>query len=268
MGNLFGNKAEKKVVLLGLQNAGQSTVSYVLYPPSPYIGGIGNPCNVLTWNYKHLSFTSWDMSIEYTKARLLFRHYYNCVDAIVFFVKSDIDQAHDALHRVLNDLGPKFRHVPILLFCNETKMEIEEIRQRMGFFRYCEDSKLSDAELNDIIKSNSLLQCLPMDIFDIIFEYALKAENGLSLKRRAQQFMNMNFELIDKYFADDFTWRWLYKYSDRSVEIINVICSYLPRYQYNDLPSTQYGIMSGSDENKEDVLKAMRWLVHALKKTT
>merc|ERR1719361_2256790 len=78
---------EMRVLMVGLDNAGKTTVLYKLkleevVTTIPTIG-----FNVETVKYKKINFTVWDVGGQ-DKIRPLWRHYYQNTDAIIFVVDS------------------------------------------------------------------------------------------------------------------------------------------------------------------------------------
>ena len=134
----------------------------------------------------------------------------------------------------------------------------------MGLYRY---RTWKQNELEDI-RNNSMLKCLTDGIFNIIVEYAKHYEKGLSVKFSSQIFMNSGIELIDKYFGEPFgtnNYPW-FKYSDDHIQIIDIICEYLPIYQYNDdIPSTQYAVIGCSAMSNYGINEGIDWISNAIK---
>ena len=96
-GQLFGKK-EIRVLILGLDNAGKTTILYKLYAPSrvirtmPTIG-----FNVETVTYKNLNFNVWDLGGQ-TNIRPYWRCYYANTHAIIYG-KQTLTHAHTRTHR-------------------------------------------------------------------------------------------------------------------------------------------------------------------------
>jgi len=91
--SLFGQK-QVRILVLGLDNAGKTTILYRLKSPSedltttiPTIG-----FNVETLQYKNIKFQVWDLGGQ-TSIRPYWRCYYPNTDAIIFVVDStDVDR--------------------------------------------------------------------------------------------------------------------------------------------------------------------------------
>merc|ERR1719219_1986240 len=101
---------EVKMVMVGLDAAGKTTILYKLklsevVTTIPTIG-----FNVETVEYKNINFTVWDVGGQ-DKIRPLWKHYYHNTQGIIFVVDSNDkericdnqfdDNARDELHRML-----------------------------------------------------------------------------------------------------------------------------------------------------------------------
>ena len=80
---LFQTKEETRILMVGLDAAGKTTILYKLklgeiVTTIPTIG-----FNVETLEYKSISFTTWDVGGE-DKIRPLWRHYYQNTTHIIF----------------------------------------------------------------------------------------------------------------------------------------------------------------------------------------
>lgn len=111
MGILFGKLWQKligskdvRMLMVGLDAAGKTTVLYQLkmnetVKTIPTIG-----FNVETLDYKGLNFTVWDVGGQ-DKIRVLWKHYYQNTDGLIFVVDSNdsdrIDDAAEELKKML-----------------------------------------------------------------------------------------------------------------------------------------------------------------------
>ena len=92
---LFGKK-EVKILMLGLDAAGKTTILYQLkmgetVKTIPTLG-----FNVETIKHKNFNFTIWDVGGQ-DKIRVLWKHYYQNTDGLIFVVDSnDQDRIEDA----------------------------------------------------------------------------------------------------------------------------------------------------------------------------
>eukprot|EP00877_Chromochloris_zofingiensis_P008235 jgi/Chrzof1/3665/Cz13g04090.t1 len=120
---LFGNR-EMRVVMLGLDAAGKTTILYKLHigevlTTVPTIG-----FNVEKVQYKNVIFTVWDVGGQ-EKLRPLWRHYFNNTDGLIFVVDSQdrdrIGRAAQEFKSIIED--PLMRHSVILVFANKQDMK-------------------------------------------------------------------------------------------------------------------------------------------------
>ena len=86
-------KTEKRILMLGLDAAGKTTILYKLklgevIQSVPTIGQIIiKGFNVESVEYKNIKFTVWDVGGQ-DKIRQLWRHYYNNTHGIIYVVDS------------------------------------------------------------------------------------------------------------------------------------------------------------------------------------
>merc|ERR1712038_1041080 len=116
-------KREFRIVMLGLDAAGKTTILYKLkigevVTTIPTIG-----FNVETVEFKNINFTVWDIGGQ-DKIRPLWRHYYNNNDGIIFVVDStDIDRiesVRNELHTLLRE--DELRNSSVLVYANKQDM--------------------------------------------------------------------------------------------------------------------------------------------------
>ena len=128
---------ETKIVMVGLDAAGKTTVLYKLklgevITTAPTIG-----FNVETVTYKKLDMTVWDIGGQ-DLLRKLWRHYYTNVDGIIFIVDSNdrerIDLAATELFNVLQD--EELKGSSVLVYANKqdlpNSMDTSEVVERIG----------------------------------------------------------------------------------------------------------------------------------------
>ncbi|KAM0917033.1 hypothetical protein ACQ4PT_009774 [Festuca glaucescens] len=118
----FGN-SEMRVVMLGLDAAGKTTILYKLHigevlSTVPTIG-----FNVEKVQYKNVLFTVWDVGGQ-EKLRPLWRHYFNNTDGLIYVVDSldreRIGKAKAEFQTIIND--PFMLNSVILVFANKQDM--------------------------------------------------------------------------------------------------------------------------------------------------
>ena len=130
-------KQEKRILLLGLDAAGKTTVLYKLrlgevVTTIPTIG-----FNVEQVQYKNIQFNMWDVGGQ-DKIRRLWRHYFANSDALIFVVDSnDTDRlglARDELHRLLCE--DELRDSVLLVYANKQDMpqaaSVSELQDKLG----------------------------------------------------------------------------------------------------------------------------------------
>ncbi len=120
---LFNSKKEMRLLVLGLDGAGKTTVLYRLklgdtVQTIPTIG-----FNVETIEYKNLRFTCWDVGGQ-EKIRNLWKHYYTNTQGLIFVVDSNdtkrIDTAAKELHMLLQ--SEELRDCSVLVYANKQDM--------------------------------------------------------------------------------------------------------------------------------------------------
>ena len=131
MGNLFDKiksvlsiitpTSEAKILMLGLDAAGKTTVLYrvKLNEPVSSIPTIGFNVETVT-PVKNVSFTVWDVG-AHDKIRPLWKHYFNNTGGLVYVVDSAdtlrISESKNELHWILED--HEMRGVPVVIFANK-----------------------------------------------------------------------------------------------------------------------------------------------------
>merc|ERR1711885_76614 len=116
----LGYKKEMRILMVGLDNAGKTTVLYKrklgeVVTTIPTIG-----FNVETVEYKNISFTVWDVGGQ-TKIRPLWRHYFQNTQGLIFVVDSNdrerITEAQEELQKMLQE--DELREATLLVFANK-----------------------------------------------------------------------------------------------------------------------------------------------------
>jgi len=141
MGNifqmLFSTKREKRILMVGLDAAGKTTVLYKLklgeiVTTIPTIG-----FNVETVQYKKINFTVWDVGGQ-DKIRPLWRHYYSNTNGLIFVVDSnDRDRIHEAAEELQKMLREdELKDAVLLVFANKQDlpgaMSVSEMTDKLG----------------------------------------------------------------------------------------------------------------------------------------
>lgn len=136
---MFGNR-EVRVLILGLDNAGKTTILYKLQVGEvvttiPTIG-----FNVETIKYNNIKFQVWDLGGQ-TSIRPYWRCYYSNTDAIIYVVDSaDRDRigiAREELCAMLEE--DELQDTILLVFANKqdmpNAMNVVEVSERLGLTR-------------------------------------------------------------------------------------------------------------------------------------
>eukprot|EP00009_Paramoeba_aestuarina_P002843 CAMPEP_0201522120 /NCGR_PEP_ID=MMETSP0161_2-20130828/16469_1 /ASSEMBLY_ACC=CAM_ASM_000251 /TAXON_ID=180227 /ORGANISM="Neoparamoeba aestuarina, Strain SoJaBio B1-5/56/2" /LENGTH=175 /DNA_ID=CAMNT_0047920885 /DNA_START=51 /DNA_END=578 /DNA_ORIENTATION=+ len=148
--NLFG-KTEARILMVGLDAAGKTTILYKLklgeiVTTIPTIG-----FNVETVEYKNLKFTVWDVGGQ-DKLRPLWRHYFQNTNGVIFVIDSNdkerVVQARNELTKML--MEDELRDAVLLVFANKQdlpnamttaeltdKIGLHSLRQRSWYIQGC-----------------------------------------------------------------------------------------------------------------------------------
>ncbi len=130
-------KKDVRMLMVGLDAAGKTTILYQLkiaetVKTIPTIG-----FNVETLDYKGLNFTVWDVGGQ-DKIRVLWKHYYQNTDGLIFVVDSNdmdrIDDAAEELKRMLNE--EELKDCVVLVMANKQDlsgaMSPNQVTEKMG----------------------------------------------------------------------------------------------------------------------------------------
>merc|ERR1712137_696793 len=117
---LGSSKKEQRIVMVGLDNAGKTTILYQVkmgevVQTTPTIG-----FNVETVSRKNVTFSVWDVGGQ-DQIRGLWRHYFLNTQAVIFVVDSNdqnrLKEARDELWKVLE--SPELTSAVVLVFANK-----------------------------------------------------------------------------------------------------------------------------------------------------
>ncbi len=133
---LLGKK-DVRMLMVGLDAAGKTTILYQLkmgetVKTIPTIG-----FNVETLDYKGLNFTVWDVGGQ-DKIRVLWKHYYQNTDGLIFVVDSnDRDRVDDAAEELKKMLAEEeLKDCVVLVMANKQdlkeSMSPNEITDKLG----------------------------------------------------------------------------------------------------------------------------------------
>eukprot|EP01106_Pelomyxa_sp_JSP_P000320 TRINITY_DN1048_c0_g2_i1.p1 TRINITY_DN1048_c0_g2~~TRINITY_DN1048_c0_g2_i1.p1 ORF type:complete len:201 (+),score=63.70 TRINITY_DN1048_c0_g2_i1:46-648(+) len=139
LAKIFGNK-EMRVLMLGLDSAGKTTILYKLklgqnVSTIPTVG-----FNVETVTYKKVKFNVWDVGGQ-DKIRPLWRHYFAGTQALIFVIDSSdrdrIDEARVELLRIISDR--EMKDAVLLVFANKNDlpkaMNADEVTEKLGLHK-------------------------------------------------------------------------------------------------------------------------------------
>merc|ERR1719491_2465567 len=135
--SLFKKKKDCRILMVGLDAAGKTTILYKLklgevVTTIPTIG-----FNVETVEYKSINFTVWDVGGQ-DKIRPLWRHYYQNTQGLIFVIDSNdrdrIGEAREELSKMLAE--DEMRDAVCLVFANKqdlpNAMSAAEITEKLG----------------------------------------------------------------------------------------------------------------------------------------
>ena len=138
----IGPKIEMRVVTLGLDGAGKTTILFKLkqneyVPTIPTIG-----FNVETLEFKNVKITLWDVGGQH-KLRPLWKHYYLNTQAVIFVLDASnrgrLDEAQSELVKLLSE--KELKDASLLILANKQDeveaASIEEITDRFQLYKMC-----------------------------------------------------------------------------------------------------------------------------------
>lgn len=140
LSGLAGGTQEQRLLMLGLDAAGKTTVLYKMklgeiVTTIPTIG-----FNVETLQYKNIAFTMWDIGGQ-DKIRPLWRHYFSGTQGLIFVVDSNdkdrFGEASDELHRLLAE--PELEDAAVLVLANKQDLPsatpVAELANALGLHK-------------------------------------------------------------------------------------------------------------------------------------
>ncbi|KAF2689262.1 ARF/SAR superfamily [Lentithecium fluviatile CBS 122367] len=143
MNKIFGSK-EMRLLMLGLDAAGKTTILYKLkldqdVTTIPTVG-----FNVETVTYKNTKFNVWDVGGQ-DKIRPLWRHYFSGTQGLIFVIDSSdrdrIDEARTELARIIQDR--EMKDALLLVFANKqdlgSAMRPKEVSDKLQLEKIAKD---------------------------------------------------------------------------------------------------------------------------------
>lgn len=143
MGNfwnkLFNMNKQFRILMLGLDAAGKTTVLYNLK-----LGSVGQTIPTIGFNvesveYKNIKFTMWDIGGQH-KIRPLWKYYFKGTQALIFVVDSNDTERMEEVSEELKILLKEelLRGIPLLVLSNKqdmsTAMSVEQINNELGLY--------------------------------------------------------------------------------------------------------------------------------------
>ncbi|XP_012251858.1 E3 ubiquitin-protein ligase TRIM23-like isoform X2 [Athalia rosae] len=139
----IGTKIEMRVVILGLDGAGKTSILFAMRdmalgsPPIPTIG-----FNVESLEYKNLVFALWDVGGQH-KLRPLWKHYYHNTQAVVFVVdasdRARFEEAQKELAKIVSER--ELKDALLLIYANKQDVpgcaSVEELTEILSLQKFC-----------------------------------------------------------------------------------------------------------------------------------
>lgn len=137
--NSFFSKKQARILILGLDNSGKTSILYKLkndgtYTTIPTIG-----FNVETVEFNLITMVIWDIGGR-DRIRSLYKHYYRDTNAVVFVIdsldKDRIQEVKEEIHKMNED--ELLKDVPFLIFANKQDlpncMNVTEIFEKLNLY--------------------------------------------------------------------------------------------------------------------------------------
>lgn len=144
-----------KILMLGLDNAGKTTILYKLKlnkikTSAPTVG-----FNVETVSFRNVKFNMWDVGGQ-DRLRPLWRHYFPATTALIFVIDSqDMKRLNEAKEELYSIIGDKeMEEVVLLVLAN--KQDLKGSMNPQEISDYLELKSHLDSQLWCVIGSNAL----------------------------------------------------------------------------------------------------------------
>eukprot|EP01088_Endostelium_zonatum_P014248 TRINITY_DN3041_c0_g1_i1.p1 TRINITY_DN3041_c0_g1~~TRINITY_DN3041_c0_g1_i1.p1 ORF type:complete len:178 (-),score=31.98 TRINITY_DN3041_c0_g1_i1:108-641(-) len=142
--SMFSFTKEARIVMIGLDSAGKTTILYTLQ-----LGEAGHTIptigfNVETIKTKYVTFTVWDVGGQ-DKLRQLWKHYYLSSSAVIYVVDSNdrdrIEEASRELHKLL-DIEEMTECRAVLVFANK-----QDVKGCLSTAEVTEQMRMSEVKM-------------------------------------------------------------------------------------------------------------------------
>lgn len=135
---------ERRLLLVGLDNAGKTTVMYRMHVGKPVTTVPTVGFNIETVKYKKLTLNLWDVGGQ-DRLRPHWRHHYTGTQGVIYVIDScdreRMDLAASELHTMLAD--DQLASIALLVLANkqdqDKAMSTEEIAKRLDLVTHCGD---------------------------------------------------------------------------------------------------------------------------------
>ncbi|EQC28824.1 arf/Sar family, other [Saprolegnia diclina VS20] len=133
----FASRHETKMVLLGLDAVGKTTILYQLRLGECVTTFSTGGMNVETFQFENLDCTMWDLGSSYRVSTII-HHYYECADAIIFVVDANdrarIEFARRQLHEMA--VANELKDAVLLVYGNKqdlpNAMSVSELTEALA----------------------------------------------------------------------------------------------------------------------------------------
>ncbi len=133
------SKLEARILLLGLDNAGKTTILHQMkfnecVPTMPTIG-----FGVETIEFKGLKLTVWDIGGQ-TTIRNLWHYYIQGSEALIYVLDSSDEERFDEAKKWMDNMlaHEEFKNAPVLVFANKmdvSRVKLTEIAEKLGMHK-------------------------------------------------------------------------------------------------------------------------------------
>lgn len=156
MGSFFGKffdllstKKDYRILMLGLDGAGKTTILYSLKLGSIFTSSLPTiGFNYETLEYKNVKLNVWDVGGQ-DKIRILWKHYFTNTKAIIYVIDSSdierLEETRETLHSLCSD--EELLDAPLLVFANKQDLATigsMELKARLGLMELKRNVKMQE----------------------------------------------------------------------------------------------------------------------------